>query len=414
MIRRRMTILGTCLPAVLPDDLDCFFRDGVLVDRRNGTPMEMDGYSVYLGLKALELREGADLGCEKRRILDAVLQRRNACRGFWTHGAWTGSEREIHMRFTAAAIRLLVEAYGDGLLDDERIITASLREHLRFAEDISAGVWFLHDSLELPHLRIPNPFPHKTNRVWGSSTANLLVLNTHLDTLITLLFVLRKVPIPAEERMWFLDRARGGMLALKHVLAPDVSVGWRVFGQVDSALRNALFASGDSRRLPARLARRIVKEVYFPVRHALRSKLPGFAFPDGYIERDICLEGFGFEYHIVNVWDLARFASELQKSAVLNDPELMRRCEDLADRGIDYAIASSYWIYVLSTTANHGGANELCEAMLIRLRASANKRWSEAYEHIQRLVPPTPALVGYDPLILAEGPERSNAATAAA
>ena len=75
--------------------------------------MEMDAYSIYLALKAIELSTGSSLQALKKRLADAVVRRMDQCGGFWRHGAWTGSELEIHMRFTAAAIRLLVEAAQD-------------------------------------------------------------------------------------------------------------------------------------------------------------------------------------------------------------------------------------------------------------------------------------------------------------
>ena len=52
----RVSIFGSNIAAALPGELSLLFKDGILIDRRNGSPMEMDGYSAYLALKLWNLR----------------------------------------------------------------------------------------------------------------------------------------------------------------------------------------------------------------------------------------------------------------------------------------------------------------------------------------------------------------------
>ena len=152
-------------------------------------------------------------------------------------GAWTGSVKEIHMRFTSAAIRLLAEAFADGLIDNPRIVLDALKRHLSFAEDLVHGTWFLHDLLERPEAGLPNPrgaAGRISNHAWGSSTTNCLVLNTHIDTVSTCIYLLKELQLSAPDREYLLSTIDAGMAALKCVLTPNRKIcgapllGWIV------------------------------------------------------------------------------------------------------------------------------------------------------------------------------------------
>jgi hypothetical protein len=77
--------------------------------------------------------------------------------------------------------------------------------------------------------------------------------------------------------------------------------------------------------------------------------LPGYVFPNGYLERDVGLHGITFDYHVVNVWDLAKFLLQYKESGIVMDAELSDRCVELIDRGIDCAVRSSYWCYLVAS-----------------------------------------------------------------
>ena len=74
----KVIILGSDLEATLPRDLPLFYQDGVLIDRRNGTPMEMDAYSVYLALKACKLAYGRDYLLQQGQLVDSARNSRLA------------------------------------------------------------------------------------------------------------------------------------------------------------------------------------------------------------------------------------------------------------------------------------------------------------------------------------------------
>jgi hypothetical protein len=410
----QVMVIGSFTRPLLPNDLSSFLNAGVLIDRRNNTPMEMDGYSLYLALKALELLHNVDYRSEREILVDAVISRMQACDGFWSHGAWTGSAKEVHMRFTAAAIRLLAEALADGLIDNPGIVLDALKRHLSFAENLTHGTWFLHDSLERPEEGLPNPHGvagRASNHAWGSSATNCLVLNTHIDTVATCIYLLKELQLSGLDREYLLSKIDAGMVALKCVLTPNRKVLWRSFARLDSLVRSYIFRNYSKRSLPARALRKASTAFYFLGRQRVRSWLPTFVYPDGYTERDISLNGISFKYHVVNVYDLARLIIQINGLGNVVDEELRRRCELMIDDGIDYAIRSDYWRY-LTTTMEDGIANLLCEAILARLGTRVDSRppqhWIRAYCFIRRSLPPSPALLGYDPFIIKASQERGK------
>lgn len=398
----RFTIIGSWAEVSLPIDLGLFYRGGVLIDRRNNTPMEMDAYSLYLALRALELAYGTDYRATRRRLVDAVAARMEECGGFWSHGAWTGFSEEIHMRFTAAAIRLLMEALDDGLVSSVSAVLGALKRHLSYSEALASGTWYLHDSLELAEAATRQPYPVANNRAWGSSVKNCLVLNTHLDTLVTGMAMLRRCDLPLRDREYLRGKLEAGIGALAVVLSTQSSALWRAFAKTDCLVRSPYFRSYSSLWAAVGLLASVFRKVYFRTRQRIRSLFPAFAFPDGYLERDISLRGTDFEYHIVNVYDLARFLIQARESELACDPLLLTRCEELVDAGIDHAIVTPYWHFVVDSMKRDGKAILLCEAIVARLgtRASADvpRHWIDAYCTIRRCISPTPAIAGYDPL----------------
>ncbi|MDE2181437.1 MAG: hypothetical protein KGJ78_00295 [Alphaproteobacteria bacterium] len=388
----------------IPDGLRAMVKDGVPVDPRNGTPMEMDAYSVYMALKALEIAYGVDFAAEKEVLAQSVVRRMTA--PAWSHGAWTGSPHEIHMRFIAAGIRLMVEAHGDGLLRDAGVILRAVERLLAYSEPLERGRWYLHDSLEMPKIELPHPHKRLPNRAWGSSEANCLVLNTHLDTLSTVIHVLRRIPLSTEIKYSLILRVEEGLAALELVLSHNESPLWRRFSRVDVEVRKRLFHTYGHRpqwSLGARLLRRGIRDGYFPVRQHIRSAAPGFVHPDGYLERDISLRGRGFEYHVVNAFDLIRLVLEAEAELILSS-SLKARCEALVDAAINHAIDSPYANYLYASMRDSTRPILLCETILARLGSmpdpSLPQRWIRAYCRIRQRLPPSAAILGYDPFIV--------------
>ena len=406
-----ISVVGSFIARSVPEDLDRLYRGGVLVDPRNGTPMEMDAYSVYLALKALERTRGYNLHAEKRAIVKAALSRMRSCKTVWSHGAWTGSEDEIHMRFTAAAVRLLVEATSDALVDNPEVVVWALKHHLRYAEPLDRGLWFLHDTFELNDAVLPHPQKPRFNRAWGSGPRNCLVLNTHVDTLSTIMHVIQRVPLRTEDRDYFTRQLEAGLEAMELVLAPNSVVSWRAFTLLDSLMREILFSTfgasrGTLRYRIAKVLRRAIIGAYFPLRRRFRCQMPAFSFSDGYLERDISLKGRGFEYHVVNAFDLVRLVLQAKVSGYPLSEALKLRCTSLIDAAIDYAIGSNYWRYQVVSMRESTRAILLCETIIARIGSMASPsvptHWIAAYCAIRRALPPTAAMLGYDPFIVNE------------
>jgi hypothetical protein len=395
-----ITMIGSESKLILMKEFDKLFVDGNLTDPKNGTPMEMDGYSVYLALKFIEMKTGCTLSKEKTRLRDAVLRRLNEVEPPFSHGPFTGSSREIHMRFSAAAVRLLGEAFSDNLLPNSDILVRALRYHFSFSERLKLGTWFLHDSLEMAATEVPYPGTRTKNNAWGSTKENNLVLNTHLDTLSTGILLL---PILSNgDAVWLEQEIKSGLTALTNVLAAPRRI-WFLFSQVDRVARAILFRSYRYDFWLMRRVRALLIRIYFPVRSQFRARWPNHIMGDGYLERDVSLPGTYFEYHLVNTWDLSRFAHQMRSSKFSSYTDLIRKCELIAERGIDYATCSSYWEYLIWSTRNTGIAIMLCEAILLRLLyldgIEIPRKWLSAYCDLRRRVAPSPAILGYDPLV---------------
>jgi hypothetical protein len=412
---RTTMVDGSWIELKLPEEFDKLFVDGVLIDPRNGTPFEMDGYSAYLALTAIEIRTGHNFRKEKLRLLKAVLHRLDKIKPPFSHGSFTGSNREIHLRMTATAVRLLGEAFTDGLLPDIDALVRALRYHFSFSEDLNKGVWFLHDSLEVAATGVAYPdrrnplYRRCKNHAWGSSLENNLVLNTHLDTLTTGIHILPL--LPQADAVWLKKEIEAGIAALSYVLDIPSRI-WNLLSKFDGMARNVLFNTYRDNFPAAKYFRKSITSIYFPIRVRFRSRWPNYVMGDGYLERDICLPGHSFEYHLVNVWDLARFAHQMRNSVFASHTDVIRKCEIIAERGIDYAIDSSYWNYVIWSTRVDGRAIMLCEALLLRLSCLESEevpeKWLRAYCDVRRRVAPSPAVLGYDPLIGAGGRKISS------
>lgn len=398
----KFTIFGSCLPAKLPDDFETFFKDGILIDRRDGSPMEMDAYYLYLALRVLEILSGRDYSQQRTRIIDALIKRLQTCNGLWWHGKWTGSDKEIHLRFTSSAIRLLVEAYLDGIINDTKLIIDTLKRHLHYSEPIKYGTWFYHDSLESPEVEIKYPFKFYRNNVWNSSSKNLLILNTHIDTLITILYLLNSISeLSSSDRKFFKHTAEQGLNALEAVLNPPGNFFKKVFEFIDHHFREVIFRRINSEWVFDKWILSLMGPYYLNLRPFFKKTFPLFCFYDGYLERDISLRSYSFDYHIVNLWDIAKLSLLLKKQGSKKRSSLIKTLNCILERGINYVINSAYKNYVMKISTQHGGAMELCEAIIICFILGIKlKEWIDLYSSIRKIVPPSPGIMGYDPLII--------------
>jgi len=397
------TPVGSYLPVRFDAIVATVLKDGVCVDRRNGTPMEMDAYSSYLAAKAHE-RAGLGAFREVRAALvRGIENRRQKCAGFWEHGAWTDLEGEIHLRFTAAAIRLLAEAHLDGLYPDTDALLNCLRRHLAYADQLTIGTWFLHDSFETDALGPLAPEKPVAARAWGASEYNCLVLNTHVDTLTTIICVLDQVTMSATERDELSAVVRSATRTLIASLTKRHSFGARAFGLLDGAVRSFMLRTNHVDTRIVRFVRWRIIDYYYSARRGIKTSRMMLNFPDGYLERDLRLLGYHFDYHLYTLHDLVRFRSIAANLEFIAGAE-MAFLEDVIDAAIDYACRLPYRSWIEESVQQNGRAALLCEAILARAsfapQFSFPRDWRDMFSAIIDHVPDTPGLLGYDPAIV--------------
>lgn len=276
---------------------------------------ELDGYELYLRLRALELAGGKRLyGLLRRQLVLATLARQ-APDGAWYHGEWTDGH-ESHYRFLAGALLLLAAAHEER---PDATLAAALRRGTDFlasrTDRTVLGTWFLHDSLEQsPALMdemermFAKALPGQKGRgAWhptrflGKSPTNKLILNTHVDTTVTLA---RAGEVTGDDRHRDLIASAAAATRAALALRPAETLYRLTYAAVDLTL----LPREDAKRLP--LHRRIVRR--FASKHLLRHLYrlkwwrPRFAMPGGYIDRHLSPIHYDVKYHAVNVLDLVR------------------------------------------------------------------------------------------------------------
>lgn len=420
----KMILPGTFyMEADIPGDFDTFFKDGIAVNRDvqkrfTAKPQEWEVYSLYLGLKALEINENLSYEHLRKKIVASIIRRKNDCGGFWKHNMWTNNGKEIHMRYTSAAIRLLIEAYNDALFKEKSDIISLLFKHLSFHERLVDGcIWFYHDSLE-SSLTHSDFYKNKSvpNNLWGSSKENQFVLNTHVDTLVTILYVLKYLTdLTGEEKERLHSYLNAGLAALNLVLNHRPGLLSTLYMTIDHFAREKHFANYDhskfrfrdsSQRKEIPKIKRIYQRLkphnlYFDyMRTYLKSKSGTFIHRDGFSERELCIKGRPAYYHVSNLWDFARLVYLLKINGINHN--IVHQLKEYINAGIEYSFNSRYLDFIEDSFKYYGIAAMFCEIFYIDWQCwkSISKENIERYIKIRRVLPATPALLGYDPAVI--------------
>ena len=265
---------------------------------------ENDAHGLYLILSGLEHRTGKRLYLLlKQQLLLAVLARQSED-GAFRHGEWTDG-MESHFRLHCSAMHLMMDALAEH--QDASVLAALARaaEYVANKFDSTAiGAWFYHDELECSEASMHRaPFKWWPSRTLGKSVQNMLVLNTQLDTLVALD---RYRMLTGDDR--YADRVRSGFSAVAAVLAlrPQEFLYRLLF----SAIKLTLLPTEEAARLPLwkRIWKRVGWQFFVPWLPRIKTRFPRLVMPGGYIDRELSLQTWAYDYLAVNLMDLVRAA----------------------------------------------------------------------------------------------------------
>jgi hypothetical protein len=251
--------------------------------------------------------------------------------GDWQNGEWL-AEMETHLRFQLDGVHLLLTAYeqlGDtALLEGARRAAAFA---LRARDELDDGSWwFLHDTLELNYPLLVARYPFFwTHQHFGKQPSTTLTLNTHLSALHVFFRLAHATRDPVYQEAY-----AKGMQALR-----------RVFDSASGKLAHRVAEWLMELSFEYQLASWPRRGLRYLVRRSLRARLtgihlrwPSFMTPGGYLWRDMALPGWGYWYHLVNLYDLLQLYQL--------DPQPWLRL--LIDRAMAYTLQSNLVPYLLA------------------------------------------------------------------
>ena len=294
--------------------------DGIFVDPRNSKPMEMDALSIY---NICKLESTVKTQVFKHPLLNRIRQ----VGGFRFHNAW--GLCETHCRFSAAGLKLLAETIDTDDNSEISLFENGINSHLEYTDKLSKGIWFLHDSQEADNDYHDYYLP---NEHIGSKPNNILVLNTHIDTLCLLISLLDKpfflsLTESTKKRINFF--VNEGIKSLKEIT--DLSIN-PLIEQVDQLILHIAFKHLNNNHLIERL----INIYFYRIRIHIKKKYPIFFHKNGYIEREIGLAGTGFYYHIITLNDICKLTINLLGKSQYS--MLIENLKQKIEKGINFAI----------------------------------------------------------------------------
>lgn len=287
---------------------------------------ELDAYSLYVTLSGLERATGKRLyTLLKVQVVHSVIARQ-AADGGWYHGEWTAG-MESHFRLVNAAV-LMLTSYVEQ--HDDKVARESLERAVAFlaarSQRLDVGAWFMHDSLEgTPEGIRQYPFTWSKSTALGKQASNMLILNTHLDSVIALD---RYIQVTQDDRYRpLIDSARNSALTVL-MLQPCEWLYRLIFRILDLTLLPKEAAA--RLPLPKRMVKRIGWKYIAPALHHLKARFPRLVMPNGYIDRSLCQKGFSTRYQSVHVWDLVRYIRRFPEKELAH---VLKRALEYTHRG---------------------------------------------------------------------------------
>jgi len=301
-----------------PADLYQHLIHGHIYENRSQWPFnwkicsENDAHSLYVTLSGLfRSTDKRIYDLLRKQVVLSVVDRLGED-GAFRHGEWSRN-MECHYRLHASGIHLMLDYLAE---HDDPTVADALQRAARFLaarpDKTDLGQWFLHDELEQSEAGMrQSPFTWKASRVLGKSPTNMLVLNTHLDTLIGLDRYRRERGDATLDEL--LDSAHGA--AMRVLALRPAEALYRLVAKV---LYLTFLPPEKAARLP--LLQRALKRVGWkwlaPRLHLLKTAFPRLVFPGGFIDRAVSLKGVSDAYQPINLMDLLRFARHFPSPAV--------------------------------------------------------------------------------------------------
>lgn len=296
MKKFRLTIIGDLL---FPEEFDKIFTvDGkYLISRNFGCDycFEMSGESMYYALQ--ELEDKKSLYVYKLKIVNAIIARIAWGNGKLLHKSFTG-DLDTQFRSTNSALRTLLAADEEGFAVDEEIKKIA-NSQFKYFFLWKKGIWFCHDSSELDG---KTPLSHVRTKRVGKDSRNTLTLNTHLDSVSTLLL------LKSHCKDYLLD----------FDLDEFLEKGLHSINQLCELKSSMPFIHSTLQKLDTyflkKYKRRVVNNngfvdtMYERMVHPLLFKIlfPTIFFNNGFIARDLSVMNRHLDYLLVNIVDFSR------------------------------------------------------------------------------------------------------------
>jgi len=358
-------------------------KNNIYIDPRSDKPMEMDALSLFNIQKLLNNDSITN------KFITPLFTRIKQVNGFNNHNSW--GLNETHSRFSSAGLKLLQAIINPSDKEHINLFNTALSSHLKYIDKLDKGIWFLHDSQEIGDSYHDY---YLENKLWGSKQNNILILNTHIDTINLLLLILSNQSLcnafSSQTLTQINSYTQEGLQGLNYVVDNQK----KQFLRIDKLIRNtALFAETKSNKL----LQRLVKVFFYKYRIKLKKKFPTFFHHDGYTEREIGLAGVGFYYHIINISDLAKLLIALLENRTFASQDKIILYQKLIDEGIEYAITSKSFREYMEMF-HKSKLVELCETILMSLKWKENlpSKWLNYYCYIRPQLTPTAGLKGSD------------------
>ena len=315
---------------VFPEDFSRIFSsDGkYLISRFYGGDyyFEMSGESMYCAIKGLEADGGGDYSEYRRKIVQAITDRMKVCNGILYHTSLVPGKTDTQLRATNSAIRVLIQAHLDGY-NVHNELERLLEHHFQYYMEWGGGVWFCHDQSEYEkHIRRCQ----LQSKAWNKETYNTLTLNTHLDSLNTLMILYKhKGELHINDQEHYDELLKRGTVALNALVSKKTS------GPLISCLQyiDKWFCLLNKQKNPVvhffvRAFDRFVHPLFF------KKLTPVFFFNYGYVARDLAVKSRHIDYLPANIADLLRFYSLVQNSPIVNDTISLQKIHTIIDKAV--------------------------------------------------------------------------------